>query len=104
MTCCRQRPLAAGYPFDIPNTGSNLLTYCVLSYHLPLLIAFSMRQRTQFVWGGFMLFPLAAMLDDRHGIMKVGSQHLSNTLPSCSRLLGIFWHASETLPMVRLST
>lgn len=50
---------------------SNVLTYAALSYHLPLLIAFSLKTRTQFVWGGFMLFPLQAMLEDRHGIMQV---------------------------------
>jgi hypothetical protein len=41
---------------------------------LPLLIAFSLKQRTQFVWGGFMLFPLSGMLDDKYGIMQVHIQ------------------------------
>lgn len=61
----------AGYPFDIPSQGSSLLTYSVLSYHLPLLIAFSLQQHTAFVWGGFMLFRLQDMLTDKYRIMKV---------------------------------
>ena len=64
-------PCDAGYPFDIPLHDSSLLTYAALSYHLPLLIAFSLKHKTQFVWGGYMLFPLQAMLEDRHGIMQV---------------------------------
>lgn len=34
----------AGYPFDIPPRGSALTTYCTLVYHIPLLIAFSIKQ------------------------------------------------------------
>lgn len=63
--------MAAGYPFDIPAPGSSLLTYCVLAYHLPLLAAFSTRQRIQFVWGGCMVMPLGSLRDDRYGIVKV---------------------------------
>lgn len=69
---CRQvHPTLAGYPFDIPGEGANLLAYSVLSYHLPLLIAFSLQQKTRFVWGGFMLFRLQDLLTDKYGIMKV---------------------------------
>ena len=66
----------AGYPLDIPPPGSDLLTYCVLCYHLPLLIAFSLRQQTDFVWGGFMLLPLHEMLADKYGIMKVSNDRM----------------------------
>lgn len=65
--------MLAGYPFDIPGSGTNLLTYAALSYHLPLLIAFSIQQRTRFVWGGFMMFPMRDLLTDRFDIMKVGT-------------------------------
>lgn len=58
-----------GYPFDVPEAGASLLTYCCLVYHLPLVIAFSVRQRTSFVWGGCMLLPLADLRSDAHGIM-----------------------------------
>lgn len=61
-----------GYPLDVPPSGSSLLAYCALAYHLPLLIAFSLWQATSFVWGGCMLFPLAALRSDCHGIMRVG--------------------------------
>lgn len=37
------RPLA-GYPFDVPPPGACLATYCTLVYHVPLLIAFSIKQ------------------------------------------------------------
>lgn len=63
--------LHAGYPFDMPVSGSNVLTYAALSYHLPLLIAFSLQEETHFVWGGFMLVPLHEMLHDQYDIMKV---------------------------------
>lgn len=62
--------MATGYPLDIPAPGSSLLTYCVLAYHLPLLAAFSTRQRIQFVWGGCMVMPLGPLRDDRYGIVK----------------------------------
>ena len=35
--------MATGYPFDVPPVDSTLAAYCVLVYHLPLLIAFSIR-------------------------------------------------------------
>ncbi|KAK9803984.1 hypothetical protein WJX72_010372 [[Myrmecia] bisecta] len=65
--------MATGYPFDLPPPHSSVLTYCVMVYHLPLLIAFSIRQHTQFVWGGCMLFPLQDMRSDRYGIMQAWS-------------------------------
>jgi hypothetical protein len=60
-----------GYPLDLPPPGANLLTYCVLVYHAPLLIAFSIRQRTSFVWGGCMLMPLHSLKTDEYGFMRV---------------------------------
>lgn len=65
--------LLTGYPFDIPGSSSNVLAYAALSYHLPLLIAFSLQQQTKFVWGGFMLLPLQDMLVDKHGILEVSA-------------------------------
>jgi hypothetical protein len=41
-----------------------------MSYHMPLVIAFSVRQRISFVWGGCMLFRAQHMRDDSHGIIK----------------------------------
>lgn len=35
--------MATGYPFDVPPVHSSLPACCVLVYHLPLLIAFSIR-------------------------------------------------------------
>ncbi len=57
-----------------------MLAYAALSYHLPLLIAFSIQQETQFVWGGFMLLPLQEMLADQHGIMEVCEKDLRFTM------------------------
>ena len=64
-------PPLLGYPFDVPPHGAGLLAYAVLSYHLPLVIPFSVRQRTQFVWGGCMLFRAAEVQGDARGILKV---------------------------------
>ena len=61
----------AGYPFDIPQPGAGLPTYCVMAYHLPLVVAFSLKPRIQFVWGGCMLLPLQLLRPDRLGILKV---------------------------------
>jgi hypothetical protein len=43
-------------------TSSSIWTYCAMAYHLPLVIAFSIKQRTHFVWGGCMLFRLIDLL------------------------------------------
>lgn len=48
--------VGTGYPFDIPDPKSNILTYAALAYHLPLLIGLSLHKKTQFVWGGCMVF------------------------------------------------
>ncbi|BDA40970.1 hypothetical protein COCOBI_01-6250 [Coccomyxa sp. Obi] len=66
--------MVTGYPFDVPEVGASLLTYCCLVYHLPLVIAFSVRQCTSFVWGGCMLLPLADLRSDAHGIIHSWSQ------------------------------
>ena len=42
-----------------------------MAYHLPLVIAFSLRPRIQFVWGGCMLLPLQLLRPDHFGILKV---------------------------------
>ena len=60
-----------GYPLDVPQPGAGLAAHCVMAYHLPLIIAFSLRPRTQFVWGGCMLLPLQLLRPDRLGILKV---------------------------------
>ena len=60
----------AGYPLDVPQAGAGLATYCVMAYHWPLLIAFSLRTRIQFVWGGCMLLPLPLLRSDRLGILQ----------------------------------
>ncbi|GMH45669.1 hypothetical protein BSKO_13632 [Bryopsis sp. KO-2023] len=54
--------LVTGYPFDIPLQSSNLLTYCTMAYHLPLMIPFSVASRTSFVWGGCMLLKRSDLL------------------------------------------
>lgn len=91
--------MVTGYPFDVPPVGRcSLAAYCVLVYHLPLLIAFSIRcdhacyrdcivyivcvahrllythtrEHHRFIWGGCMLMPLADLRDgDRYGFVKV---------------------------------
>lgn len=35
----------AGYPFDVPAAGADLLSYAALSYHLPLIVPFSVKAR-----------------------------------------------------------
>ncbi len=61
--------MASGYPFDIPPPDANVLTYAALAYHLPLIISFSVAERTQFVWGGCMLLPLTELRAGAHGIL-----------------------------------
>jgi Glycosyl transferase family 21 len=48
--------IATGYPFDIPAEHAGILSYAALAYHLPLVIGFSLNEKTHFVWGGCMLF------------------------------------------------
>ncbi len=69
-----QLVLSAGYPFDIPGRNASIATYCCLAYHLPLSIAFAVREHTTFVWGGCMLLPLAALRSDRYGILAAWNQ------------------------------
>lgn len=92
-SCDLAECIFVGYPFDIPGEDSNMLTYAALGYHLPLLIAFSLQQKTHFVWGGFMLFKLKDLLLDQHSIMQVGHSQQTKTFQgrketfcySCSR-------------------
>ena len=65
------RPWPAGYPFDVPAEDACLLAYAALSYHLPLIVPFSVKERTQFVWGGCMLFRTSEMRHDSRGILRV---------------------------------
>jgi hypothetical protein len=60
---------ACRFPMDVPaSSNAGLLTYAVLSFHLLLLIAFSLPRVTS-VWGGTMLFRLKDLLDDTSGLM-----------------------------------
>lgn len=79
-----KQPVCAGYPVDVPAKGGSIRSYAVLSYHLPLMIGFSISQRTSFVWGGCMLFPRQAMVDDVYGIMQVCSLPLHAVPQGCN--------------------
>ena len=62
----------AGYPFDVPPPRSSLPAYLALSYHLPLLIAFSVAHDAAFVWGGCMLLRMKHLRPgDPSGLLKV---------------------------------
>ena len=78
----------AGYPFDIPGRNASIFTYCCLAYHLPLSIAFALREHTNFVWGGCMLLPLSDLRSDRIGILaawnQVGTHGLVDSKPASS--------------------
>jgi hypothetical protein len=64
-------PFLAGYPFDVPAGDAGLLSYAALSYHLPLIVPFSVKERIEFVWGGCMLFRTAEMRHDSRGVLRV---------------------------------
>lgn len=66
--------MATGYPFDVPDPGARLGAYCILAYHLPLIIAFSLGLRTRNVWGGCMLLRTTALQRDEHGLLQVRSR------------------------------
>ncbi len=56
----------------MPPPRASLLSYCMLVWHLPLLIGFSVAQRTAFVWGGCMLLRLGKLRpQDQAGVLKV---------------------------------
>lgn len=78
---------AAGYPFDIPDPGASIWTYAALSYHLPLMIAFSISQHISFVWGGCMLFRHVALTDNTYGILQVCADSLTADYKCNSPLL-----------------
>ena len=69
--CQATLPCPTGYPFDVPEAGAGIFTYAALAYHLPLMIAFSVKQHIDFVWGGCMLFSRTDMTEDTYGIMQV---------------------------------
>ena len=62
---------ATGYPFDIPPPGgaASIWSFAALAYHLPLVVAFSIRARTHFVWGGCMLFRGEDLRRDSLGVL-----------------------------------
>ncbi|KAK9864087.1 hypothetical protein WJX84_002864 [Apatococcus fuscideae] len=62
--------MVTGYPFDIPPENVDLLTLCMLVYHLPLLIAFSVRQQTDFLYGGCMMFPLEPLQSGQYPFIQ----------------------------------
>jgi len=43
--------VATGYPLDIPLPRASFAVYCMMVYHLPLLVAFSHGTRSYNVWG-----------------------------------------------------
>lgn len=58
-----------GYPFDIPPEGASLKSFCVMAFHLPLMIPFCIGS-TCFVWGGCMLLRRNSLLKgDPYGIL-----------------------------------
>ena len=64
----------------VPALSLNAASAAVISDSAMLVsIAFSVRQRTSFVWGGCMLLPLADLRSDRHGIMAVWNRVRSAT-------------------------
>ncbi|CAD7697953.1 unnamed protein product [Ostreobium quekettii] len=62
--------MATGFPFDIPPVDSGLPVYCIMAFHMPLLIAFSVCQETKFVWGGCMMIRREALDTDAYGILE----------------------------------
>jgi hypothetical protein len=62
--------MATGYPFDVPAPGSGLFSYCVMAYHLPLIILFCLCGETANVWGGCMLVPLEALRSGSVGLLQ----------------------------------
>ena len=52
----------------------------MLVYHLPLLIAFSVRQQTDFLYGGCMLFPLEPMRSGQYPFIQVRETFAKQTV------------------------
>lgn len=75
---CQHVPLSASvyngtsrcsFPMDVPSSsGAGFPTYSVISFHLHLLVTFSL-PKVRSVWGGTMLFRLQDLLDDTCGLM-----------------------------------
>eukprot|EP00242_Pyramimonas_sp_CCMP2087_P007305 CAMPEP_0198205636 /NCGR_PEP_ID=MMETSP1445-20131203/9175_1 /TAXON_ID=36898 /ORGANISM="Pyramimonas sp., Strain CCMP2087" /LENGTH=449 /DNA_ID=CAMNT_0043878009 /DNA_START=590 /DNA_END=1939 /DNA_ORIENTATION=- len=61
--------VGTGYPLDIPSPASSFATYCMMVYHLPLLVAFSHGRRSFNVWGGCMILPMEVMRENMFGIV-----------------------------------
>ncbi|KAG2437459.1 hypothetical protein HXX76_006109 [Chlamydomonas incerta] len=65
--------MATGYPFDVLPPGAALPAHLAASYHLPLLIAFSVVPDTAFVWGGCMALRRRHLTPaDPAGLLAVG--------------------------------
>mmetsp|Transcript_35696 Transcript_35696/g.67314 ORF Transcript_35696/g.67314 Transcript_35696/m.67314 type:complete len:367 (-) Transcript_35696:249-1349(-) len=60
--------VATGYPLDVPATSASFATYCMMVYHLPLLVAFSQGERSFNIWGGCMMLPLKDLQQNTCGI------------------------------------
>lgn len=73
---------------DVPSRcTAGLWTYTVLSFHLHLLIAFSL-PRVRVVWGGLMLFRLQDLLDDTSGLMHAWASGGYSDDMICSAVMG----------------
>jgi hypothetical protein len=81
--------LLPGYPFDIvtwPSSscatpsgwGARLLMHAAASYHLPLLIGFSVADKGNFVWGGAMVLR-AAYLQQGMDASTIAAAAISDT-------------------------
>mmetsp|Transcript_8504 Transcript_8504/g.31420 ORF Transcript_8504/g.31420 Transcript_8504/m.31420 type:complete len:489 (+) Transcript_8504:136-1602(+) len=62
--------MVTGYPYDLPYQDGTLFSYCVMAYHLPLLIFFMAFRSTLFAWGGCMLFATKELRSDAYGMLS----------------------------------
>mmetsp|Transcript_62610 Transcript_62610/g.198241 ORF Transcript_62610/g.198241 Transcript_62610/m.198241 type:complete len:382 (-) Transcript_62610:234-1379(-) len=61
--------LVTGFPFDIPHEHGDFGSYCMMAYHLPLLVAFSIPSESRFAWGGCMMMSADALRRNSHGVV-----------------------------------
>ena len=89
----------AGYPFDVLPPGSRLPAHLAAVYHLPLLIAFSVRPDTAFVWGGCMALRRRALVPgDPTGLLRVrcgGGLRVGKGVGVVGIRLGLGWSWTE---------
>jgi hypothetical protein len=83
--------MATGYPFDVPAPGSGLFSYCVMAYHLPLIILFCLRGETANVWGGCMLLPLEALRSGSVALLQARSPCVPAHVASFSLFSPVFF-------------